>query len=240
MTQPVALISHSDCGRHDTGWEHPEHVGRLVAIRARAVNTLGQTSPWRQITHTVSGRRAPVIWRQAAAPAGSSVQDGDEWVDTDDGNRRYVREAGAWVQVLVGTGALAAGAATVVLTALTVGPLDVTAGTTTANIPIGPYSSDAKVSVTCSFVATVNPIADVPQRAWVAYQLESFIGGTTAIHQTPTVLDTTSTTFGCTVTATFDYFAGVSSYVRLWADGQGKMGTATISDVRMRAEVIFR
>lgn len=29
---PVALISHPDCGRHDTGWEHPEHVGRLVAI----------------------------------------------------------------------------------------------------------------------------------------------------------------------------------------------------------------
>lgn len=32
MNQAVALISHSDCGRHDTGWEHPEHVGRLVAI----------------------------------------------------------------------------------------------------------------------------------------------------------------------------------------------------------------
>lgn len=31
MTQ-VAFISHSDCGRHDTGWEHPEHVGRLRAI----------------------------------------------------------------------------------------------------------------------------------------------------------------------------------------------------------------
>ncbi len=29
---PVAFISHSDCGRHDTGWEHPEHVGRLRAI----------------------------------------------------------------------------------------------------------------------------------------------------------------------------------------------------------------
>jgi acetoin utilization deacetylase AcuC-like enzyme len=28
----VALLSHADCGRHDTGWEHPEHVGRLVAI----------------------------------------------------------------------------------------------------------------------------------------------------------------------------------------------------------------
>jgi acetoin utilization deacetylase AcuC-like enzyme len=28
----VALVSHSDCGRHDTGWSHPEHVGRLKAI----------------------------------------------------------------------------------------------------------------------------------------------------------------------------------------------------------------
>jgi acetoin utilization deacetylase AcuC-like enzyme len=28
----VAVISNSDCGRHDTGWGHPEHVGRLRAI----------------------------------------------------------------------------------------------------------------------------------------------------------------------------------------------------------------
>jgi len=28
----VAYISHADCGRHDTGWQHPEHVGRLRAI----------------------------------------------------------------------------------------------------------------------------------------------------------------------------------------------------------------
>src|SRR5271167_4160643 len=28
----VALVSHPDCGRHDTGWGHPEHVGRLRAI----------------------------------------------------------------------------------------------------------------------------------------------------------------------------------------------------------------
>jgi acetoin utilization deacetylase AcuC-like enzyme len=32
MPTPVAYISHSDCGRHDTGWNHPEHVGRLRAI----------------------------------------------------------------------------------------------------------------------------------------------------------------------------------------------------------------
>jgi acetoin utilization deacetylase AcuC-like enzyme len=28
----VAFLSHADCGRHDTGWSHPEHVGRLRAI----------------------------------------------------------------------------------------------------------------------------------------------------------------------------------------------------------------
>ncbi len=28
----AAFISHSDCGRHDTGWGHPEHVGRMRAI----------------------------------------------------------------------------------------------------------------------------------------------------------------------------------------------------------------
>lgn len=28
----VAFISHSDCGKHDTGWGHPEHVGRIRAI----------------------------------------------------------------------------------------------------------------------------------------------------------------------------------------------------------------
>ena len=32
VTKKVAFISHADCGRHDTGWGHPEHVGRLRAI----------------------------------------------------------------------------------------------------------------------------------------------------------------------------------------------------------------
>jgi acetoin utilization deacetylase AcuC-like enzyme len=32
VTHRTAFVSHSDCGRHDTGWGHPEHVGRLVAI----------------------------------------------------------------------------------------------------------------------------------------------------------------------------------------------------------------
>ena len=29
---PLAFISHSDVGRHDNGWNHPEHVGRIRAI----------------------------------------------------------------------------------------------------------------------------------------------------------------------------------------------------------------
>jgi acetoin utilization deacetylase AcuC-like enzyme len=32
VKKSVAFISHADCGRHDTGWGHPEHVGRLRAI----------------------------------------------------------------------------------------------------------------------------------------------------------------------------------------------------------------
>src|SRR3954464_11432506 len=29
---PTAYISHADVGFHDTGWGHPEHVGRIRAI----------------------------------------------------------------------------------------------------------------------------------------------------------------------------------------------------------------
>ncbi|CAN5802705.1 histone deacetylase family protein [soil metagenome] len=32
----TAFVSHSDCSRHDTGWKHPEHQGRLPGL-ARAV-----------------------------------------------------------------------------------------------------------------------------------------------------------------------------------------------------------
>jgi acetoin utilization deacetylase AcuC-like enzyme len=32
VTSTLAFISHADCGRHDNGWGHPEHVGRVRAI----------------------------------------------------------------------------------------------------------------------------------------------------------------------------------------------------------------
>ena len=37
----VAFISHADCGRHDTGWGHPEHVGRLRAVTRALRNDAG-------------------------------------------------------------------------------------------------------------------------------------------------------------------------------------------------------
>src|SRR4051812_30583198 len=32
MQYPTALVLHPDCARHDTGWGHPEHQGRLPAL----------------------------------------------------------------------------------------------------------------------------------------------------------------------------------------------------------------
>ena len=32
MTKPTAIVSHRACALHDTGWNHPEHQGRLPAI----------------------------------------------------------------------------------------------------------------------------------------------------------------------------------------------------------------
>ncbi len=52
----TAFVSHSDCGRHDTGWGHPEHVGRLVAIM-RAIRN--DYELFQQLEH-VEGRHATV------------------------------------------------------------------------------------------------------------------------------------------------------------------------------------
>jgi acetoin utilization deacetylase AcuC-like enzyme len=51
---PVAFISHSDCGRHDTGWGHPEHVGRLRAIP----KAMREDADLMQALHHAEGRHA--------------------------------------------------------------------------------------------------------------------------------------------------------------------------------------
>src|SRR5881409_1556007 len=55
-TMTVAFISPADCGRHDTGWGHPEHVGRLRAI-PRALRN--HPDLFHELLH-VEGRHATV------------------------------------------------------------------------------------------------------------------------------------------------------------------------------------
>jgi acetoin utilization deacetylase AcuC-like enzyme len=52
----VAFISHADCGRHDTGWGHPEHVGRLRAVTRALRNEQGL---FETVDH-VEGRHATI------------------------------------------------------------------------------------------------------------------------------------------------------------------------------------
>jgi acetoin utilization deacetylase AcuC-like enzyme len=50
----TAFLSHSDCGRHDTGWGHPEHVGRLRAIP----KALREDAELMKALHHAEGRHA--------------------------------------------------------------------------------------------------------------------------------------------------------------------------------------
>jgi acetoin utilization deacetylase AcuC-like enzyme len=50
----TAFVSHSDCGRHDTGWGHPEHVGRIRAIP----KALREDAELMGALHQVEGRHA--------------------------------------------------------------------------------------------------------------------------------------------------------------------------------------
>jgi hypothetical protein len=75
-------------------------LGFAYAIRARAINALGLRGEWsKQVLHIVAGKRRGQVFRQTTAPAGADLVDGDQWFDTDDNNRHYVRSSGAWVDV---------------------------------------------------------------------------------------------------------------------------------------------
>ena len=98
---PVAFVSHADCGRHDTGWNHPEHVGRLRAI-TRAVRA--EQALFDALLH-VEGRRATpdelalahdrryITRVESLALAGGGQLDGDT-----------VASAGSWDAATVGAG----------------------------------------------------------------------------------------------------------------------------------------
>jgi len=97
----VAFISHADCGRHDTGWNHPEHVGRLRAV------TRALRNDWelmlridhregRHATHdeiALAHDAAYVAAVRAAAAAGGARFDADT-----------VASAGSWDAAAAGVG----------------------------------------------------------------------------------------------------------------------------------------
>jgi acetoin utilization deacetylase AcuC-like enzyme len=99
----VAYISHADCGRHDTGWGHPEHVGRLRAI-ARALRNdleLFDLVAHHEARHATSDELALahdpryVATVQALSEAGGARLDADTVVSD-----------GSWAAATAGAGAV--------------------------------------------------------------------------------------------------------------------------------------
>jgi acetoin utilization deacetylase AcuC-like enzyme len=101
MRGRAAFISHSDCGRHDTGWGHPEHVGRLRAI-TRALRE--NPDLFHQIEH-LEGRHATVEELELAhdpayvAAVRVMAEQGGGRLDAD-----TVASSGSWDAATAGAG----------------------------------------------------------------------------------------------------------------------------------------
>jgi acetoin utilization deacetylase AcuC-like enzyme len=99
----VALISNSDCGRHDTGWGHPEHVGRLRAIPSALRNDpelLGRV-------HHVESRHATVD--ELVICHGAAYVEQVQAIAAQGGGRLdadTVTSAGSWDAATAGAGAV--------------------------------------------------------------------------------------------------------------------------------------
>ncbi|MEJ7761048.1 MAG: histone deacetylase [Gemmatimonadaceae bacterium] len=99
----MAFISHSDCGRHDTGWAHPEHVGRLRAITRALRNEPALFATIEQ----VEGRHATMEELSLAHDAGyiDSVRElaerGGGRLDND-----TVASEGSWQAATAGAGSV--------------------------------------------------------------------------------------------------------------------------------------
>ena len=97
----VGFLSHADCGRHDTGWEHPEHVGRLRAI-TRAIGR--DQSLWEGMDH-LEGRHAtpeelsPVHSSEYVAMVQRLAEAGGGRLDND-----TVVSPGSWDAATAGAG----------------------------------------------------------------------------------------------------------------------------------------
>jgi acetoin utilization deacetylase AcuC-like enzyme len=99
----TAFLSHSDCGRHDTGWGHPEHVGRIRAIP----KALREDAELLKALHHAEGRHATedelalahdVSYIRAVRAV---VESGGGQLDAD-----TVASEGSWDAATAGTGCL--------------------------------------------------------------------------------------------------------------------------------------
>lgn len=97
----VALISHSDCGLHDTGWNHPEHVGRLRAIPRALRNDLGL---FESLLHHEGRHATPDELALAHSPAyiesvRKLAESGGGFLDVD-----TIVSAGSWLAATAAVG----------------------------------------------------------------------------------------------------------------------------------------
>lgn len=97
----VAFISHADCGRHDTGWNHPEHVGRLRAIM-RVLRE--DTELFEQLVHAEARHATPE--EIALAHDADYVRTVREFVSRGGGrlDADTVASPGSWDAALAGAG----------------------------------------------------------------------------------------------------------------------------------------
>ncbi|MEO8335266.1 MAG: histone deacetylase [bacterium] len=98
----VAYVSHADCGGHDTGWGHPEHVGRLRAI-PRALRDdmeLYHQLDHREARHATAGELAIVHDARYVAQVEALAGAGGGRLDAD-----TVVSPGSWLAATAGAGA---------------------------------------------------------------------------------------------------------------------------------------
>jgi acetoin utilization deacetylase AcuC-like enzyme len=102
----AAFISHSDCGGHDTGWGHPEHVGRLRAI----TRALRQDPEFFHSVEHLEGRHASIEELELAhdpdyiRAVRQIVEQGGGRLDAD-----TVTSRGSWDAATAGAGCVLSG-----------------------------------------------------------------------------------------------------------------------------------
>jgi acetoin utilization deacetylase AcuC-like enzyme len=99
----LAYISHADVGRHDTGWGHPEHVGRIRAVPSalKYDADLFHALEHREARHATPDELALAHDARYVAQVQSMAEAGGGRLDAD-----TVVSPGSWLAGSAGTGAV--------------------------------------------------------------------------------------------------------------------------------------